>query len=33
MAWMGCVRAQLHRRGLDAALVFFLHDEIMVSFA
>ena len=31
MAWMGCVRAQLHRRGLDAALVFFLHDEIMVD--
>ena len=30
MAWMGCVRAQLHRRGLDAALVFFLHDEIIV---
>lgn len=31
MAWMGCVRAQLRRRGLDAALVFFLHDEIMVD--
>lgn len=33
MAWMGCVRAQLQRRGMDASLVFFLHDEIMVDTA
>ncbi len=33
MAWMGCVRAELRRRGLDADLVFFLHDEIMVDTA
>lgn len=31
MAWMGCVRGELQRRDLDAALVFFLHDEIMVD--
>lgn len=31
MAWMGCVRQELEQRGLDAALVFFLHDEIMVD--
>lgn len=31
MAWMGCVRHELEQRGVDAALVFFLHDEIMVD--
>lgn len=33
MAWMGRVRAGLKRSDLDADLVFFLHDEIMVDTA
>lgn len=33
MAWMGRVRAGLKRERLDADLVFFLHDEIMVDTA
>lgn len=31
MAWMGRVRAGLKQAALDADLVFFLHDEIMVD--
>ncbi|WP_246179926.1 bifunctional 3'-5' exonuclease/DNA polymerase [Kocuria coralli] len=33
MAWMGRVRTVLMREDLDARLVFFLHDEIMVDTA
>lgn len=31
MAWMGRLRAGLKNAGLDADLVFFLHDEVMVD--
>ena len=33
LAWLGHIRQGLHRQGLDAHLVFFLHDEIMVHCA
>lgn len=31
LAWLGHIRQGLHRAGLDAQLVFFLHDEVMVD--
>ena len=30
LAWLGHIRQGLHDAGLDAQLVFFLHDEVMV---
>ncbi|MBS6029192.1 MAG: bifunctional 3'-5' exonuclease/DNA polymerase [Kocuria rhizophila] len=33
LAWLGLIRQGLHRSGLDARLVFFLHDEVMVDCA
>ena len=33
LAWLGQIRHALHREGLDAHLVFFLHDEVMVHCA
>ena len=33
LAWLGHIRQGLHRQGLDAHLVFFLHDEVMVHCA
>ena len=30
LAWLGHIRQGLHRQGLDAHLVFFLHYEVMV---
>ena len=31
LAWLGHIRRDLHRAGLAAHLVFFLHDEVMVD--
>ncbi|MCM3688730.1 bifunctional 3'-5' exonuclease/DNA polymerase [Kocuria rosea] len=33
MCWMGSIRSALAREGLDAELVFFLHDEIVLHCA
>lgn len=33
LAWLGHIRQELRRQGLDAHLVFFLHDEVMVDCA
>ncbi len=33
MCWMGAIRSALVREGLDAELVFFLHDEIVLHCA
>ncbi|WP_367404541.1 bifunctional 3'-5' exonuclease/DNA polymerase [Kocuria marina] len=33
LAWLGHIRQGLHDAGLDAQLVFFLHDEVMVHCA
>jgi DNA polymerase-1 len=33
MCWMGSIRSALAREALDAELVFFLHDEIVLHCA
>ena len=33
MCWMGAIRAALAREGVDAELVFFLHDEVVLHCA